>query len=220
MIFPGVWPPGRDSYVAPPLVGSLTLVNPGVTTTTSEPASAIQVARLVQKAPKNGGGNSRSLAVQAAPGVPFTFTVGLYGMFNVVNAPLYGLVVRDSGGKFVEFMTAFVSPQQKFFLDGIPSPTAGAADVIYFNPVFPTGAFEAIFLRIQDNGVSLIFSISEDTIDSHFVLLGKTARLAYLADISTIGIEIDNIGNNPTPGGAAGDVQVVSTVFHWNVTTP
>lgn len=216
----GTWAPGSNAYTVPPLVASLTITNPGANTIVNDPATAQNIAYLTQKAPKSGIATpSRTLATQACPGVPFTFTVGLYGVFNVSNAAVFGIILGDSGGKFVELTATFpVGAATRLVLQKMTNPTTASA--LYFSSAFPLGACEVLFFRIVYDGANLSYYLSADIADAHFVKLYETTKLDFLADLSVLGIEIDNVGNVTTAGGGAGDIQLVSTVFHWKVTTP
>lgn len=219
---PGRWPPGSATYVAPPLAASLTLVNLGTKTLVDVPATSQNLAALAFSSPPNGGGNTRALAVQAAPAGPFTFTIGCYFSLCSSNNPLGGICIRDSGGKFVEFVFGWDPGliQSEIDLSTWNSPTVNAG--VYFVTGFQGGPFfDPVFMRVVYDGANLSFSFSADLEDSHFVKFLTAGALSFLADITTIGIEIDVSGNNPPLfGGTTADIALVDTVFHWSVSQP
>jgi len=148
-------------------------------------------------------GTSMNGITQPAPATPWTavLKVNAMDLSPVQPAPLSGLVLGDSTGKFIVFGVFFANPSAQLALTVGYWPTG--TDATGGNP-FGSSMLPSTFpwwLKVQDDGTNLTFSYSGT--GSVYTQVGTVSRTAFLSSGPTkVGIGVGSDGANTPVNGA------------------
>jgi hypothetical protein len=173
---------------------------------------------IVLRAPSTAGNQFR-IQRRTAPGTPWTLTAGLklhvQGVDGgTINCQL-GIIARQStSGKFISLAVNRKSTDpQRFAIDHWTNETTygGSTPFLGKNQIFHS---DVIWMRINDNGTNLIFSVSDDGIEWIQLLSQSRSALMTLNGGVTGPDQIGFASNN---GGDTTAPDALFRLLHWHV---
>lgn len=189
-----VWTPfGPSLPLYDPTIPAFAFTNQGTATSSSTSGAVILTA------PSTANDQLRILDV-AAPGAPYTITVGFLPNLLFANFLAAGLCLRDSvGGGVVTFdmvaRTAFFSTGFTMAASKWTSPTVFSAEYVLTGSPQPAAPWQIgplMWLQVHDDNTNRIFSASNDGVT--FVPLFSVARTDFITP-NRVGIYVNPNGN-------------------------